>query len=148
MRSSTFLTLICLQLACLTAFGRLLPGGSTDQSTKITPELEELINDGLEQLNRQGGDFAIGDMKKVVVMKYSTQVVAGTLSNLLLEVRLKQGSKLVSMKLLDQAWTNTVHKLTQGCVYTKKSGNFYPAKCDSVSACQDLLTQKGTCWSN
>lgn len=78
-------------------------------------------------------------------MKYSTQVVAGMNSALLMEVRFQEGSKLVSTITWDQPWTGINNRLTEGCVYTIPSGNFFGSQCNSVEDCQTLLADNGVC---
>ena len=144
MRSSIILLLVCLQLSCLAVFAQV-PGGQQNQDITMTPELKALVNAGLKQVNELGGDFATENAKKIVVLAHTTQVVAGTVDKLLVEVRFKRGSKLVSMSLFNQSWTGIVNELTEACVNVKKFGNFYLNACDSATDCQTLLTNQGTC---
>lgn len=120
-------------------------GGPQTQEIQITPELKEKINAGLKQVNDLGGKFKIENPTQVIVLSHTTQVVAGTLDNLLLEVRGQKGSKLVSMKLFDQPWTGIVNQLEEACVHKKASGQFLHEKCSTGAECQALLDKKGSC---
>eukprot|EP00331_Platyophrya_macrostoma_P033266 CAMPEP_0176455714 /NCGR_PEP_ID=MMETSP0127-20121128/30802_1 /TAXON_ID=938130 /ORGANISM="Platyophrya macrostoma, Strain WH" /LENGTH=150 /DNA_ID=CAMNT_0017845425 /DNA_START=12 /DNA_END=464 /DNA_ORIENTATION=- len=145
MKSIVLFGLLCLQLNCLFVHADVLVGGDKEQPVEITSDLKLLVNDGLRQANALGGDFKISEPKEIIVMRYATQVVAGILSKLLMEVRFSQGSKLVSVELWDQPWTGKYHQLTKTCVYTSDSDTFYPSQCDSATNCGQLLQQKGTC---
>eukprot|EP00331_Platyophrya_macrostoma_P025653 CAMPEP_0176439978 /NCGR_PEP_ID=MMETSP0127-20121128/20286_1 /TAXON_ID=938130 /ORGANISM="Platyophrya macrostoma, Strain WH" /LENGTH=114 /DNA_ID=CAMNT_0017824393 /DNA_START=42 /DNA_END=382 /DNA_ORIENTATION=+ len=112
--SRTILAIITLQIIFLGASCQLL-GGEKTQNTTITPHLKALMNSGLKQVNDIGGNYTIQNTNEVILMVYTTQVVSGTLSRMLMEVRDSSVSKLVSTELWDEPWTGKIHKLTKAC---------------------------------
>lgn len=113
----------------------------------MTPEMQKLIDSGLKQMTELGGEFAIEDPIKTVVLKYTTQVVSGLLHEILLELRYSTGSKLVSLRLLDQKWKGIIHRLKRACVYDATSSNIIPSTCSTAEECQTLLDTHGKCWT-
>lgn len=137
--------LIVLQLAFFVGYSEVILGAPIAQPTTITPDLKALLNAGLEQVHNLGGSYEIQNPTEVIVMQYSTQVVSGTLSKLLVEVRSDSGSKLVSADIWDEPWTGRVHQLKKACSYANNVGNFYPTQCGSVEDCVALLMKNGNC---
>lgn len=111
----------------------------------MTPKLRELVNRGLKQVNELGGMYSVENPTDVVVLKYTTQVVSGSLERLLLEVKLPNGSKLIKLVLWDEPWTGRNHELTEACVYMSASPNIYPSQCKTVTECERLLANHGEC---
>ena len=120
-------------------------GGVKNQPTTMTPELKALLNAGLKQVNAIGGLYTVQNTTDVVVLKYTTQVVSGTLSTLLLEIREPSSSRLVSADIWDEPWTGKIHKLQKACTYASPSGSIYGNVCSTVEECQNLLLNSGNC---
>lgn len=106
--------------------------------------MRAMVNTGLKQAHELGGMYSVENPTKVIVMKYETQVVAGILHKLLLEVRLQTGSKLFKLVLWNQPWTGKNYELSDICVL-ESSSNFYSSQCDSALDCENLLSSKGIC---
>ena len=120
-------------------------GGVKNQPTTMTPELKALLNAGLKQVNAIGGLYTVQNTTEVVVIKYTTQVVSGTLSTLLMEVKELSSSKLVSTDIWDQPWTGKIHQLQKACIYTSQTGSIYGNECGTAEECQTLLIKSGNC---
>jgi len=80
-------------------------GGFKAQDTTLTPELESLINFGMQSIQEQTQNALTFENSKIVkVLSYYTQVVAGLNHKLSVQVSYGNSTKILMIVIWSQAW--------------------------------------------